>query len=355
MPERLSLSGTWTLYLLFLSASFAAAAGAAALPSSTSASSTSASANTRSANQRSARSAAALLNPRSRFSEEGEEGEERGGRRGGGGGEDKGRRSDDCSSPDFVENFFRLLSGPVGKEAEALVAAVVKLLSEDDRVHWLATAAGDQDQEEEGEEGEQEQQQEEEGEEAAAMGPSARVRGSFGRPPAFKPGPAAGRGDQPTRVLFGPFGLSLPSLYKRGVGQDGDRRGGRRPTSGKRLAPKFNPTGWRRRKRSAGEGASSRESLKRFLRGVLARYASARPQYAPAPVPIPAPVPAVPAPVPASIPSLPELAYYDVRRGTGPEVKGWRDSKRSWRRVYRRRPQQLKPKRKPLEFNPTGW
>ncbi|KAK6195532.1 hypothetical protein SNE40_000942 [Patella caerulea] len=36
---------------------------------------------------------------------------------------------------DFVEKFFRLLSGPVGREAEALVASVLKLLSENDRVH----------------------------------------------------------------------------------------------------------------------------------------------------------------------------------------------------------------------------
>lgn len=39
---------------------------------------------------------------------------------------------------DFVEQFFRLLSGPVGKEAEAVVAAALKLLQENDRVNLAA-------------------------------------------------------------------------------------------------------------------------------------------------------------------------------------------------------------------------
>lgn len=247
MPKRLStLPGTWTFYLLFLFLSFAAAR--AILPSS----GTSASA-TRPANQRPVRSAA-LLQPT--------------------GSDEEDKEQDGCS-PDFVENFFRLLSGPLGKEAEALVAAVVKLLSENDRVNWLAMG------------------------EADAQAPAAR--------------------DQSRGGLFLPL--------KRGIYD-----GGSGLLDAKRMGPKFNPTGWRR-KRSADAPTAS---LRRFLQEVLAEHSAQR-QRGP------------------SFSNLDELTE-DTSGGATPEEKEWKNSKRGgWRRMSRRRPQQLKPKRKPLEFNPTGW
>lgn len=263
MPERFSdLSGAWTLYLLFLFL-FASLAAAGTISPSSGAASTSASA-IHPANQRSVRSAA-LLHPT--------------------GSDEEGKERGDCS-PDFVENFFRLLSGPLGKEAEALVAAVVKLLSENDRVNWLALA---------------------EESDAAQQELSAR--------------------DQHSRVDDDDdFFLSL----KRG----GVYGGGSGLRSAKRMGPKFNPTGWRR-KRSAG---AARESLGRFLQGFLESHRAARMQ----------------PPTPASS-NLQELAA-DVSGRAVEGAEGWKNSKRGgWRRMYRRLPQQLKPKRKPLEFNPTGW
>lgn len=263
MPERFSdLSGAWTLYLLFLFL-FTSLAAAGTISPSSGAASTSASA-IPPANQRSVRSAA-LLHPT--------------------GSDEEGKERGDCSL-DFVENFFRLLSGPLGKEAEALVAAVVKLLSENDRVNWLTLA---------------------EESDAAQQELSARDQHS--------------RGDDDDHLF-----LSL----KRG----GVYGGGSGLRSAKRMGPKFNPTGWRR-KRSVG---AARESLGRFLQGFLESHRAARMQ----------------PPTPASS-NLQELAA-DVSGRAVEEAEGWKNSKRGgWRRMYRRLPQQLKPKRKPLEFNPTGW
>ncbi|KAL8595411.1 hypothetical protein ACOMHN_024110 [Nucella lapillus] len=187
---------------------------------------------------------------------------------------------DGCPS-DFVEKFFRILSGPVGKEGEALVAAVLKILSENDRVNWPAMADW----------------------------------------------------------------LSVPAVQSRDLLQasrsklqgilldNGARRGFR--GNEKRLAPKFNPTGWRR-KRSVDADSLDTISL---LQRLLSKYDASellREDF-------------------AAAPKMPEMSD-DVK--LAPEIPEWREGwKRSVlaRRVSRRHPSQRMPKRKPLEFNPTGW
>ncbi|XP_046584521.1 uncharacterized protein LOC124291548 [Haliotis rubra] len=49
-------------------------------------------------------------------------------------------QDDNTCKADFVEKFVRLMSGPLGTEADALLASVMKLLSKNDRVNFAGTA-----------------------------------------------------------------------------------------------------------------------------------------------------------------------------------------------------------------------
>ncbi|KAK7482849.1 hypothetical protein BaRGS_00025882 [Batillaria attramentaria] len=174
---------------------------------------------------------------------------------------------------DFVENFFRILSGPVGKEAEALVAAVLKLLSEDDRINWPALA--DQVGE--------------------------------------KPPPSPAR-TVPVLVPAKHRIYNQPPAF----------------IDTKRMSPKFNPTGWRRKR---DVSATAQGALERLLR-----------QYDVAPV-------AMEMGNKASL----VLDADDVSGELVPETSEWQKEKRDQGRLFRRIRLELKPKRRPLEFNPTGW
>ncbi|KAK7090737.1 uncharacterized protein [Littorina saxatilis] len=255
MVHREKHSAAWTQIFCLLFIVFATAG--ASLPSVSDASPISASGSL-SANQRSARSAATDLLGASNRGEDAEEEDEDG----------EEQRGKSRYSEDFVEKFFQILSGPVGKEAEALVAAVIKLLAEDDRVNWRAMIDNSK-----------------------------------------RTGLPAATSSQP-RDLF------LPG--KRGTYL----------RLGQRAAPQFNPTGWRR-KRSVD---SDRVALQRLLRGVLGRYA-------------------------ALMQGGNSAGYTrnagDVTRGTD-ELRAMKRNALSNVLLQRRVPR-LKPKRKPLEFNPTGW
>ncbi|KAL8586256.1 hypothetical protein ACOMHN_003771 [Nucella lapillus] len=171
-------------------------------------------------------------------------------------------------SEDFVEKFFDVLEGPVGKEAEALLASVLKLLSENDRVNLLSSAGSDW------------------------------------------------RNEQ-----------TLPLLAKLHASKRHFQLPNPNPDSLKRRLPKFNPTGWRRKRAIY----SNMYNLQRFLRRVLTTK-----------LPVSKPREAI-------FPNLPED---DV----GPKITEWKNKKReSLRRVLQRLPKELEPKRRPLEFNPTGW
>ncbi|XP_076435801.1 uncharacterized protein LOC143275515 [Babylonia areolata] len=261
------------LLLLHVNAATTAAMSTSSLVPSTSASVSA------SANQRSARSVDPTATSAER--EEEEEGDK-----------------DGCSS-DFVENFFRLLSGPVGREGEAVVAAVLKLLSENDRVNWPRMAHW------------------------------------------YRGHPAL------SRDLAGPSPSSSSSSSSsattlRQMLADGARRA--RGDSEKRMAPKFNPTGWRR-KRSTRR--LPQQPLGVLLQGLLARLDD--PDF------LERGEDDFVSPKMAA-----DLAEDDVK--LVPEMAEWQEGKRSGsggrssqRRVSRRRQSQRMPKRKPLEFNPTGW
>ncbi|XP_076453599.1 uncharacterized protein LOC143288838 [Babylonia areolata] len=255
MPQPGSLSRKCAAFVILSLLTSLTSSEGATLPSGTSV--TSASSAVPTANQRSARSAEGFL-PAGR--------------------DHRDRGGEGCPG-DFVEQFFRVLSGPVGREAEALLAAVLKLLSENHGVKVTPQPA---------DRGVAEESQH-------ALLPT---------PPDHQHPPTSKRRLQQHQ-------LSEPESFKRRL-------------------PKFNPTGWRRKRAAAAD----EHAVQNVLREVLDKLTAARPLEV----------------------VLPELAQKPPEVGSASASPEWRDKKReSLRKVLQRLPKELKPKRRPLEFNPTGW
>lgn len=187
------------------------------------------------------------------------------------------RNDKECSS-DFVEKFFRVLSGPACREA--VLASVANLLSEDERFDWRA---------------------------ATERSAPSRVSSSSS-----------------SRQI-------LPSGRHSEFLQNFPR------FDAKRLAPKFNPSGWRRKR----DVTSSEPLLRRTLIGLLSQH-----------------------PQPSTFDRNRLSSLFsddDVSLVPVPETAEWQSFKRNvgvgeeqglTRRVG---DLELKLKRRPLEFNPTGW
>lgn len=184
---------------------------------------------------------------------------------------DESGGQDDCSL-EFVGKFSNLFSGPFGNEAEGFPPTVRKLLLENDRANWPTMTDIDRF-----------------------------YSSDFRRPRIFLPGES--------RV----YDHNAASL------------------AAKRGSPKFNPTGWRRKR----EMPSGESSFGRLLQGLF--YPNQKLS------------------VSMGKPSK-SLALQNTEIAddvTYLDGTGWQNEKRT--AEQRRVPDEFKPKRKHLEFNPTGW
>lgn len=229
------------------------------------------------------------------------------------GSEWEGKADSGCRS-DFAERIMRILAGPAGHEAEAVLAAVLKLLSENERVHWKTLSR---------------------------KTPPAVKAGNSGRDE-----DADDDDDDSDRLYFwpssSPFHDSRPFTKQR-VFTDGGVPGYEPATSGKRASPKFNPTGWRRKKRSAEPTSFQRSdvpaSYQPSLRTWVNLHAAAG-SWRDLPM------------VAESVPGFAVRPVSDVMMSDAE----WGHRKRNVaEELILRRPHPQQLKRKPLEFNPTGW